>query len=190
MNAPVRLATTPERHRLRVEEFALLCDSGAFEAHAKSELIDGDIYLMSAQFARHARIKTRLAFELGSAMRALNSELEALVEVSIRASDHDMPEPDITLTSWRGDRDVPVATVALVVEVADTTLADDLGRKLALYARAGVPEYWVVDVEGARVIVHHQPTGDGFARHAEVPFGAMLRAATIGALAIETAGLA
>ncbi|WP_217429756.1 Uma2 family endonuclease [Sphingomonas bacterium] len=190
MNAPARILTMPERLRLRVEDFVLLADSGAFDAYAKSELIDGEVYVMNAQWSRHARVKSRLARELGNVLEAIGGELEALIEVSVRASDHDMPEPDIALTSWRGDRDVPVATVALVVEVADTTLEGDLGRKLRLYAAAGVPEYWVVDVNDGRILVHHQPGAESYGSRRAVAFGERLVAVTVAGLAIDTGVLA
>ena len=46
-----------------------------------------------------------------------------------------------------------------MVEVADSTLAFDLNTKAALYARAGIPEYWVLDVKGQRLMVHRDPSG-------------------------------
>ena len=49
------------------------------------------------------------------------------------------------------------ADVRLLVEISDTTLAFDLGTKARLYARAGIPEYWVVDVVGERIVVHRSP---------------------------------
>ncbi|HLV80009.1 MAG TPA: Uma2 family endonuclease [Chthonomonadaceae bacterium] len=51
----------------------------------------------------------------------------------------------------------------LVGEVSDSTLAYDLSGKALLYARAGIPEYWVVDITGRRLLVHRQPARDGYA---------------------------
>jgi Uma2 family endonuclease len=53
--------------------------------------------------------------------------------------------------------------VLLVVEVADTSLVFDRTRKLRIYARAGIREYWIVDVAGDRLEVHRAPTADGYA---------------------------
>ena len=189
MNAPVHFSTVPERLRLRVDDFLLLNDSGAFADYGKTELIDGEIYFMNAQWSPHARIKTRLAVQLSQWLQSAGSDLESLVEVSVHASDHDLPEPDITLTRWRGRGAVPVATVALVVEVADTTLDTDLGRKAELYAAAGIPEYWVVDVNAGRVIVQWAPAGAGDRRRHEVAFGETLTSRTIAGLAVDTARL-
>ena len=137
MNAPVLFSNVPERRRLRVEDFLLLNDSGAFADCGKTELIDGEIFVVNSQLSPHARVKSRLHLQLGLWLMNADAGLEALVEVSVRTSDHDLPEPDITLTRWRGRGAVPVETVALVVEVADTTLDHDLGRKARLYAAPG-----------------------------------------------------
>ncbi|MBY0519704.1 MAG: Uma2 family endonuclease [Sphingomonas sp.] len=100
-----------------------------------------------------------------------------------------MPEPDIVLTRWRGKGPVPVETVALVVEVADTTLASDLGRKADLYAAAGIPEYWVIDLTEARAFLHASPAadGDGDGEQIDVALPERLMAATIAGLEVEGA---
>lgn len=190
VNAPMSLADPPGRLRLRVDDYLLLNDSGAFAAYAKTELIDGDIYGMNAQFTRHARIKFRLARRLADRLDQLGSDLEVLTEVTVRIADDSAPEPDVVVTRFRGDREVPADTVALLVEVADTTLEFDLGRKADLYAAAGVPEYWVVDVNGGRVVRHGRPAEGGYADRDEVTFGATLASTTIDGLAVDTVGLA
>lgn len=91
------------------------------------------------------------------------------------------------LTRYRGDREVPVETVALIVEIADTTLENEWGRKAELYAAAGVAEYWVVDINERRVLMHEQPGIVGFAKQIDVPFGEPLLSATIEGLTVETA---
>lgn len=189
MNASAQLLATPERARLRVEDFMLLAEHGAFADYAKSELIDGDIYVMNAQYSRHARVKTRLLLALVNSLAEMGIDLEALSEVSVRLSADSMPEPDIVLTRWRGDGAVPVETVALIVEVADTTLETDLGRKSNLYAAAGVPEYWVVDLNESRVLMHEMPDADGYHGQLDVLLGEPLKAATIAGLEVESGGL-
>jgi hypothetical protein len=61
MNSPPRIVTTPEKVRLRVEDFLLLNEQGAFSEHSRTELIDGDIYFINAQHSRPARIETEMA---------------------------------------------------------------------------------------------------------------------------------
>ncbi len=186
MNAPVRHSTKSLPVKLRVEDFLLLDESGSFDGYSKTELIDGEIYAMNAQHSWHARTKTLLATELNIALRALGSDLEAWAEPSTRISDHSLPEPDIVLTRHRGRGVVPLETVALLVEVADTTLDIDLGRKLRIYAEAGVPEYWVVDLNGGRVIRMWKPLENTFERRDEVVLGQSLASRTIAALSVAT----
>lgn len=189
MNAPTRPAPIAERARLRVEDFILLADSGALDDYTKSELIDGDIIVMNAQYSRHARVKTRLIVALAARLIEIGSDLEVISEVSVRTSDHGMPEPDIVLTSWRGEGAVPVETVALVIEVSDTTLDTDLGRKADLYAAAGVPEYWVIDLNEDRALMHEYPEGDNYAGQLDMLLGEPLVSATIEGLSVPSATL-
>lgn len=189
MNAPQRILDTPERLRLRVEDYLMLSDGGALDAYTKTELIDGEIYVMNAQYAEHARIKSRLSRMIGNKLAEIGSELEAIVEVASRVADDSMPEPDIVVTRWRGRGPVPSETVVLAIEVSETTLGRDLGRKAELYAAAGIAEYWVVDLGGRRVVVHEHPGAEGYVDRWDVSFGGMLVSAAIEGLEIATDGL-
>jgi Uma2 family endonuclease len=84
---------------------------------------------------------------------------------------------------------VPVDSIALLVEVADTTMDRDTGRKLELYAAAGVPEYWVVDVNAGQVLMHDDPRADGYRGRRAVVFADMLVSATVEGLAVDGAEL-
>ena len=189
MNTPFRAVTTPEKVRLTVEDFLLLDESGAFADYSRTELLDGEIWYMNAQHSRHARTKTELAFELGLVLRAMDTALRPIIEPSTRISDHSLPEPDIVVTDYKGPHIVPLKTVALVVEVSDTTLDIDLGRKLRIYASAGVPEYWVVDLPAGKVHQFWSPGGDAYAERRETELGKRIEAASIERLAVETVGL-
>jgi Uma2 family endonuclease len=110
----------------------------------------------------------------------------------VRLGEGEVPQPDIIL--WepiRARGPVPADRVRLVVEVADTTQADDLGRKRALYAAAGIPEYWVVDLPGRVLHQYWAPELDVgvYARAAAVPFGVAARSATLEGLAVVTDAL-
>jgi Uma2 family endonuclease len=108
----------------------------------------------------------------------------------VQLSEHDVPEPDIAITDEpEGDGILPLVAVKLVVEVADGTLARDMGLKAALYASAGVSEYWVVDVNGRTIHQMWSPGPDGYAERSEAAFGKRIAAATIAGLAVETKGL-
>jgi Uma2 family endonuclease len=187
MNAASQISpTSATPFRFTVDQFLALCDQGLFDDYAKSELIEGEIVVMNAQYSGHARAKSRLATELALALRALNSPLEPIVEVSVRLDNGSLPEPDIILTSYRGAGVVPVETVALVIEISDSTLDNDLGVKADLYANAGIYEYWVVDLNENRVLMHANPRADGsgYDGQLDVPFGDVLHAVTIEGLSV------
>jgi Uma2 family endonuclease len=192
MNQPAQASATASKpFRFTVDQFLALCAQGLFDNYAKSELIDGEIVVMNAQHSRHSRVKSRVAIRLGNALEALGSPLEPQIEASVRLSDGALPEPDIVLTSYRGAGVVPVDTVALLIEVSDSTLEADLGRKADLYAKAGVPEYWVVDLNENRILLHANPRedGSGYDGQLDVPFGESIHAATVAGLTVETVGL-
>lgn len=134
------LNTSPLPVKLRVEDYLLLDESGAFEPYQKTELIEGEVYFVNAQHRPHALAKAELYDALRDALRAIGSPLRPLTEASIALSKHDAPEPDIVLTSEpKGEGLIPGASVALVIEISDTTVSGDLKRKAVIYARAGVP---------------------------------------------------
>jgi Uma2 family endonuclease len=81
---------------------------------------------------------------------------------------------------------MPLTKVRLLIEVSDSTLNIDLGRKADLYAKHGIPEYWVVDIEGKRILRHSGPGEGGYRVCNEVAFGVPLVAVTIAGLVVET----
>lgn len=179
----------PRVAKLRVEDFMLLNDSGAFDEYAKTELIEGEIICMNAQYTRHARAKTRFVERLNVALRALTSPYEALVEVAVRLSSDSMPEPDIVIGDFAASGPILLEHVALIVEVSDSTVELDLGRKARIYAGAGLGEYWVLDVENGRLVVHLDPSGGSYRSRTEFPLGIEARSATIEGLKASTANL-
>lgn len=180
--------TRAQPFRFTVDQFIALCEQGLFDEYSKSELIEGEIVCVNSQWSPHARVKSELAFELGLKLREFGSALRPQVEVSIRLSDS-LPEPDIVLTDYRGAGAVPLDKVALVVEVSDTTLDYDLGRKAKLYAAANIPEYWVADLIGARLHRHSVPGSEGYAQIDEFAFGETVVSGTLEGLSVSTASL-
>ncbi|HEX8443821.1 MAG TPA: Uma2 family endonuclease [Allosphingosinicella sp.] len=181
----------PQRYKLTLDDFALLNGAGAFAGYAKTELIDGRVFGLNAQHRPHARAKDELAYRLRRALEASGNALSVLTEVTVAMPPNDAPQPDILLTSEaEGDGPVPIGSVALIVEVADTTLDFDLGPKAALYAAAGVPEYWIVDLNERRCLLHMGAGADGYAEQLDVPFGETIISGTIEGLEASTSGLA
>ena len=185
----VQRPLAPGKHKLRVEEYRLLAEAGVF-GDARTELIDGDIIVMSPEFRPHAFVRGELEYRLRRVLEAIGGDLH-VTSGSVELGDHDMPQPDIVLTRQpRGEGPIPLGSVSLLVEVSATTLEQDTTTKLVLYASAGVPEYWIVDVAGERITQLRSPAGSSYEQRREVAFGTPLVAATGNGIAIETSGLA
>lgn len=189
MNALQEKWNEPEPVKLTVGDFLLLDDAGAFIERGKIELIEGVIVEMNAQHVPHARAKGIMFRRLAEAVEALGPDYEALVEAGVSIPPHNLPEPDVLIMGAPVQAGmVPVATVLLAVEVADTTLRVDLGTKARIYARASVPEYWVVDLKGRKIHQFWAPRAEEFAERRTVALGQPITAATIDGLSIETGG--
>jgi len=179
--------TTPFVAKLTVEDFLLLDRSGAFDGYAKTELINGTILVVNAQFSEHMTAKVEMLRRLADACDTLETGLQAWSEGSIDMSPDSMPEPDLFITNARPAKGaVRLETVVLIGEVADTTLRTDLGEKAALYARHGVPEYWVIDLGGKVIHQMWAPEPEGYRERREVALGEQIRAVTVEGLAVET----
>lgn len=190
MTAPLPLSTDVQRAKLTARDFWTLAEAGAFEGFAKSELIEGEIWVVNTVWVWHSRTTAYFTGELMFALRALNSPLIVYTSGSVDMSDDSVPEPDVSVGIDHRERTgLPLGKLALAVEVSDSTLANDLGRKARLYARWGVPEYWVVDAAGEVVHQLWSPVGEAYAERRQVPFGETLTSATIGGLTISTDGL-
>lgn len=188
MTEQLPLNTGPLPVKLRVEDYLLLDEAGAFEAYNKTELIEGEILFVNAQHRPHGRTKTEFAFRLRDALLAIGSDLAILIETAVALPPNSVPEPDILLTREpEGSGLVPLASVALIVEVADATLANDLKRKAAIYAGADVPEYWVIDVDRALLIQLWQPEGNSYVGRREQALAESIVAATIAGLELPAA---
>lgn len=153
----------PQRHAISAEEYLRMGESGVFEPEARLELVEGEIVEMAPIGSRHAgtvKILNRLLVGLVGD-RAVVSVQDPLV-----VGDRSVLQPDLALLrpradSYSGSHPNP-ADVLLVVEVADTTIAFDLGTKVPLYARVGIPEAWVIDLQENTVRVYRNPGASGY----------------------------
>ncbi len=179
----------PHAAKLRVQDFKLLNDAGAFADYAKSELIEGEIWVMNSIYSRHAGATAELVFALRMASDAAKIGLKIYTPLSIDLSDDSLPEPDIALCEPHATGPMPLAKVRLLIEVSDTTLDIDTGRKMRLYAMAGVPEYWVIDLNENRALLYMTPVDGDYVEQIEVPFGEPLHSGTVAGLSVETGGL-
>ena len=160
--APPRAAEQrPEEDRhWTVAEFHRAAAAGAFTDPDRLEMIHGRLVRLM-QGERHANLRVRVSRRL---RRALDPPLFVRDENPLHfASDGELI-PDLMLTyqeEYVGRHPEP-DDVALLVEVADSSVDYDLGEKALLYAQAGIGDYWVVLVNDAAVVRHRTPAPEGY----------------------------
>jgi Uma2 family endonuclease len=156
----VAMEDWPRRHRITVEEYHRMAEVGVLAPDARVELIDGEIIDMPPIGSRHAGTVSQLDELLHRAIAGLAT---IRCQAPTQLGDLSEPQPDITIQVRREDfyeQRHPIASdTLLAIEVSDTTLRYDLQTKMSLYARHGIPELWVVDVEGKRLHVFRNPAG-------------------------------
>ncbi len=160
---------TPNRKRFTRKECEFLEQNELLME--RYELIDGEIIFKVTQNPPHRFVIVLVAEWLRLIFGGLFVVAQSPIEVAVSESEINVPEPDVMvqtqpITAFATRLPGP-ADIVLVVEVSDSTLRFDLRNKAALYARAGIVEYWVADVSGRRFIVHREPTPDGYAQVAE-----------------------
>lgn len=154
---------SPARRLFTVEEYHRMGKAGILDEDERLELLDGEIIRMSPIGPRHASNVNQLT-------RFFIITLDGLAILSTQnpfiADSASEPQPDILLLKPRKDRyseSLPTAAdVLLIVEVSDTTLHRDRSKKLAIYGRAGVPEYWIVNLLDDTLEVYRVPTVKGY----------------------------
>ena len=161
-----------------------MIDTGAFgENHV--ELVGGELVQMAPAGMDHGRSNVTLAVELAGIYKGLGPAI--VIDVVVELSDDTVRSPDISVV----DRDIGnrqklvPADILLAVEISNTTLNEDLGRKRIDYASAGIRHYWVVDIAGRRVHTYADPQGADYAAIRIYSFGeAMPVPAAAGAVTI------
>jgi Uma2 family endonuclease len=138
-------------------------EAGVFAPDARLELIEGEIFEMAPIHPPHSGAGitlTRILVERAGDRAAVS------VQNPVIASELSVPQPDFVLLKPRRDNYSTThprrGDILLVIEVADTTLAADLGIKVPLYARGGIAEAWVVDVNARAVHVFRGPGANGY----------------------------
>jgi Uma2 family endonuclease len=152
-----------DRRRFNVDEYDKMVKSGILSEDDRVELIEGEIVNMAPIGLRHAQCVNNLSWLLSD---LLPGKARVQVQNPVQLSQYSQVQPDITLLRFRDytkDRQhLGPADVLLVVEVSDTTLIKDRQQKVPLYARAGIPEVWIVNLQQDRIEVHSQPVGGAY----------------------------
>jgi Uma2 family endonuclease len=165
----------PIRHRIDVGAYYRMAESGILAPNDRVELIDGEIFDMVPIGSGHAAKTDRLNRLFSRA--AADGLVHVSVQRPLRLDAWNEPEPDVMLLKTRADdyqdRHPGAADVLLLVEVSQNSLSHDRGAKLPLYAKFGVPEVWIIDLDGAAIEVYHEPQGDAYALKERLTSGSL-----------------
>lgn len=158
MLSEIRLWSVADYHRMG--------EAGIFHPEERVELIAGQIVKMSAKGTAHEAAITRVERTLRN---QLGDRVLIRLQSPIQLDDYSEPEPDVAVArvdplDYEDHHPTP-AEVYLVIEVADTSFKFDCGPKANLYARSGLADYWVLDVNNRQLHVFRQPNPDGYQSH-------------------------
>jgi Uma2 family endonuclease len=152
-----------EKYRITTAEYERMGVAGIFSPDARLELLEGSIFELPPIAPPHAAGVTRLSMLFH---RLFDREFIISTQHPVRLDNYSEPQPDVALLRWRDDfyrkaHPTP-ADVLLVVEVADSTVETDRSYKVPLYARAGIPEAWLVNLPEERVELFADPAGGAY----------------------------
>jgi Uma2 family endonuclease len=160
--------TPPRRHRLTVEDYHRMAEVGILGPDERTELIDGEIIDMPPTGELHFGTVLQVDHLI---KRAVGDRAMVGVRGTIVLGLYSSPEPDLAVLRAREDfykSALPrPSDILLLVEVADSSLRYDRDVKVALYARHAIPEFWLIDVRGKRLVRYRDPSTDFYAREDE-----------------------
>jgi Uma2 family endonuclease len=163
MGSAARVTSAAEglpRRRFTVAEVEAMVAAGVMEEDERVELIGGELVPMSPKGLEHEVRKTAL---LDRWYRLSEREADLVPATTLRLSEDTYLEPDVVIyPRVTGIRGLAANNVLLVVEIADSSLRYDVGRKAALYASFGIRELWVIDAVRLTTRVFRDPAADGY----------------------------
>ncbi len=169
----------PTPRLFTVDEYYKMAEAGILKPDERVELIEGVIVEMPPAGPEHSDSVDTVAEVFGDRLRP---RVRIRVQSPIGLAGLSQPEPDVALLRTPAERGSSYRSghpgrddVLLVVEIADSSLNYDLGEKASMYARRGIVELWIVDVPHDRLVVHREPTADGYASVETVNRGETVR---------------
>lgn len=181
---------TPRRRRLSADQFEQIGRMGILGADARVELLEGEMIEMAPIGSRHAAAVAFLSMHF---TRTVGSAALVWTQNPLRLADDSEPQPDLMLLRPAADRYRAAhprpADVLLLIEVADASLAFDRGTKLPLYARHGVSEVWILDLDGERLEAYREPAAGGYRRKLERSGADAIAPAALPATSLQVASV-
>ena len=180
----------PRRHRLSVDDYYRMAEIGILAADQRVELIDGEIIDMPPPGTLHAATVHRL---IGIFVHAVGDGAIALVQNPVRLTEYSEPQPDLALLRPREDfyaqHHPRPADVLLIVEIAATSLRYDRETKRPLYAAHEIPEFWLVDLAGKRLVRHRAPQRSAYTQVDEPELTRVLEISELPGVAVDLSRL-
>jgi len=181
----------PGPRRFSVDEYYRMAEVGILTERDRVELIEGEVVMMSPMGSRHAACIARLEAAFHAALTGDVAQVRTQLPVRLDAWNE--PEPDVALVVPRADfyaNAHPAALdVLIAVEVGDATAAGDRRSKLPLYARFGIREVWLIDVQAQHVEVHSRPADERFEELRTFHRGDRLCSTTLSGLSLDVAAI-
>jgi Uma2 family endonuclease len=178
------------RRHFNIAEYYKMAAAGVFSEYDRVELIEGEIVEMNPIGSRHAACVGRLTEFLG---RSVVGEAIVWVQNPVQVSDYSEPLPDVALLRRRDDfyaqANPGPSDVLLVIEVADSSVEYDRVIKMPLYARAGIPEVWLVNLPKETVEVYTQPLGGEYREIRLIKRGESLSVKSVPNLTIDASAV-
>lgn len=192
LSEPILPATTQAadgmpRRAWTVAEIEAMVAAGIIPEHERFELIGGEVVPMSPKGARHETVKYELNKHF---QRTVPDEFAVIPETTLQLDEKSFLEPDFCV--YPGELkpgEIRGYDVLLAIEVADSSLSYDRGRKIGLYAAYGIAEVWVVDVKTLTTRVHRYLGAEGYREVFEVGTAETLVSARVPSLSLNLAAL-
>ncbi len=153
--------TAPRPFQWTRERYLQAFEAGVFGPEARVELLDGEVVEMSPQQSPHATALSLTQYALDD---AFGQNFYVRVQLPLNLGNDSQPEPDLAVVQGqpRTYAKAHPQTAELVVEISDSTLRFDQTKKLAVYAQAGIAEYWIVNLIENTVEVYRDPRGTAY----------------------------
>lgn len=173
------------KHLFTAEQYERMIETGILTKYDRVELIEGEIVEMSPIGPRHAACVSRL----NAFFQQFSRDTIVGVQSPVRLGDSSEPQPDIALLKWRDDfygHALPTpADVLLLVEVSDATLKFDRQVKIPLYAREGIEELWVINLQDDEIEIYARPSGGAYQLVRRAGRGETVNSENVAGLALE-----
>jgi Uma2 family endonuclease len=158
--------TTVQTRLLSVQDYHAMIEAGIFRPDERVELLSGQLIQRAAKGSPHRAAVTRIRRILE---QLLGDRVLVCVQDPVRLDDYSEPEPDIAVVKPDPldyeTHHPEVLDIFFLVEVSDSTTRYDCGEKALAYARAGIQEYWVLDLKQRRLNLFCQPSELGYGNH-------------------------